>query len=346
MPDQTDRETLNRDLQKALDGIEAHRLPVRAAFLGATLGEVRGELSGLDTALERIETGLGDKPDQALVEKTRAVCSRLLSLPEFEEFTRTGSLLADEATELIDSARTIGEKALDYEQRLEESENKLDGAVSADDVRRVVEEIKKQTDDLIASNRDLYEQLTHSLDAIQVLSARLDEVRRIADTDEVTDLFNRRHFESRLSGLVKAGAGQPNSRLCLIFFDIDGFKGFNDRYGHPVGDMVLKLVARILESAVRENDICARYGGDEFVVALPDISLDDAQRLAERLRARMAETPLRKRGTEENYGKLTISMGLTRLVPEDSMDSFVSRADEALLEAKRAGRNRLIVRVS
>lgn len=346
MPDTPAHADLLEDFQRVLAVLEAHGLPLRTAYLGGVMAELRGELSGIERALAEFDGSHPEGTPDALVEKTRIICSRLLTLPEFDEFTRSGSLLAEEAGEVLTSARSIEEYTRQFETRLEQSESRLDTAESPEDVRNVVTGIRERVHELADFNRNLCEKLQESTKAIQVLGARLEEIRNLANTDELTGLFNRRHFENQLTGLLRPASGQVSARLCLIYFDIDGFKGFNDRFGHAVGDMVLKTVARILVSEIRDQDFSSRYGGDEFVVALPDIFLDDAKHLANRLGKRVAATQLRQRGSKRSYGKLTISMGLARYKAGDTVERIVDRADKAMLDAKRSGRNRLVVNAS
>ena len=117
------------------------------------------------------------------------------------------------------------------------------------------------------------------------------------------------------------------------------FKAVNDNYGHPVGDVVLKLVATKIQQCVRNKDILARYGGEEFVVILSDCSLDDAKNWAERVRGVISKSPL-------TVGKLkinvTVSIGITETTPaDDSLDDMVNKADSALYNAKNTGRNKV-----
>jgi diguanylate cyclase (GGDEF)-like protein len=128
--------------------------------------------------------------------------------------------------------------------------------------------------------------------------------------------------------------------------DIDFFKSFNDTYGHQAGDEVLRVIAQVLVSASREIDIIGRYGGEEFVALLPETSLEQAKVYAERLRARVE---LRGQDLRTRFSKtkpLTISVGVTQAMPAagDDVERIIGRADEALYEAKEAGRNRVIVK--
>ncbi|MDQ3981269.1 MAG: sensor domain-containing diguanylate cyclase [Actinomycetota bacterium] len=159
----------------------------------------------------------------------------------------------------------------------------------------------------------------------------LEEIRRMADTDGLTGLSNRRSFELALEREV-ARAARKGEHLSLVLLDIDHFKDLNDRYGHQVGDRVLRDAGAALTAVSRDFDTAARYGGEEFVVLLPSCSAGEALGTAERLRAAIA-------GVDGDLG-ITASAGVAT-IPLNASDAagLVRAADEALYESKRRGRN-------
>jgi len=163
------------------------------------------------------------------------------------------------------------------------------------------------------------------------------KVQVLAVSDEQTGLYNLRHFRDRLSAEV-ARALRYRSPLSLIMLDVDNFKSVNDRYGHPVGDLVLQQVAAVLQQQIRESDVAARYGGEEFAVILPSAAPQAAMEVAERLRATTEATPM---GSERHRDRVTISLGVATLPAPDvnDMDDLVKTADAALYRAKAAGKN-------
>ncbi len=333
---------ITKELEQAYRAMESHGLPLKTVYISAFLAEARDEIRGLSEALEARDMAEAPNQSASLADKTRIVCTRLLSLPEFEEFTNSGQLLAVEAGEIVRSAQTIERDTEAFGGHLGGLSERLVAARDDAETRRIINGAKFDTDGLVETNRALCDRLRESTRTVNILKAQLDEIRQMARTDVVTGLFNRRHFEDEVERLLTS----PDAReegLAMLFFDIDDFKRFNDNYGHPVGDMVLKLVARIIRSGVRDHDLCGRFGGDEFVILLSKIGPADARHLAERLRDRMASTPLRRRGSNETFGNLTISMGMTSYSPPESLQAFLERADSALLEAKQAGKNKLVV---
>jgi diguanylate cyclase (GGDEF)-like protein len=162
------------------------------------------------------------------------------------------------------------------------------------------------------------------------------EQQRLAVTDGLTGIANRRQFDQVLRRELSRGArfGRP---LALILLDIDDFKRFNDAYGHLAGDELLKNLAIVLGQSIRAMDSVARFGGEEFAVVLPETDTDEARQVAERLRAVVAVLPL-----AAGAGLITISLGVAMATTLDQgPEALIQAADTAMYEAKRAGKNRV-----
>ncbi len=134
-------------------------------------------------------------------------------------------------------------------------------------------------------------------------------------------------------------ARRPGMPTALIILNLDHFKRVNDNYGHPVGDAVLKSMVDVCRKQLRDSDLMGRLGGAEFAVQLPRTTLEDALMVAERIRLAVESVPVK---TERAVINLTASLGVTTIRAEDSTVSLFKRADEALQQAKRAGRNRVV----
>ncbi len=163
------------------------------------------------------------------------------------------------------------------------------------------------------------------------------EMERLAITDTLTSLYNRRHFQERLAGETQRTRRYGHG-FSIVLMDIDNFKRLNDSCGHGVGDAVLKEFAALIKRCARSSDVVARFGGDEFVMLLPCTDRGAAVAAAERIRAVVENCTFPRRK------KLTVSMGVASF-PDDAEDGAetVTRADEALYAAKRLGRNRTVV---
>ncbi len=165
-----------------------------------------------------------------------------------------------------------------------------------------------------------------------------------AVTDGLTGLFNRRHIQATLESEQRR-AQRYGHQFSLIMLDIDHFKGYNDTYGHTQGDVLITMVATLLRANVRAVDVVGRYGGEEFIVLMPETSKVEAAHTAERLRQAVVGTAFPGHADDpESVVTKTISLGVATL-PEDAADAamLVTRADQALYEAKRGGRNRAVV---
>jgi diguanylate cyclase (GGDEF)-like protein len=159
-------------------------------------------------------------------------------------------------------------------------------------------------------------------------------LERLALTDSLTGLSNRWAGERALEREV-ARSRRTASPLSLAMLDLDHFKQINDKYGHSTGDRVLRDVAHVLTAAFRASDLAIRWGGDEFLVLLPDVSVDGAVVFAERARTQMSAVAM------PESRSLTMSAGVVQVMPGEDPQVSIARADHCLYEAKRAGRNRV-----
>ncbi|HMN80291.1 MAG TPA: diguanylate cyclase [Burkholderiaceae bacterium] len=175
---------------------------------------------------------------------------------------------------------------------------------------------------------------------IDRLTDELDRMRLEAQTDPLTSLMNRRGFDTALKAMMER-AVQDHSELSLLMLDIDHFKRVNDSYGHLFGDQVIRGVAQAIKSLVKGRDIGARFGGEEFTVLLPNTGLDGAKVVASNIRALVERSKIRRNNSSEAIGNLTVSIGVATWHLGESGESLVDRADRALYEAKRSGRNRV-----
>ncbi len=159
-----------------------------------------------------------------------------------------------------------------------------------------------------------------------------NELARVAATDPLTGVWNRRHGQELVTA-VAAHARRHASPVSLLMLDIDRFKAVNDTYGHLAGDQVLVEIARRLLESLRSTDMVARWGGEEFVILLGDCTLEQSLAIAEKIRSRIADSPF------ADVSSVSVSIGAAELRPDDDLNSWLARADAALYEAKRAGRN-------
>ena len=177
------------------------------------------------------------------------------------------------------------------------------------------------------------------------LRNNLDHSLELAVTDPLTGLHNRRYMSGQLGGLVRRAA-RGGEQVAALLIDIDHFKRINDSFGHDVGDDVLREFAVRLATNVRAVDLACRFGGEEFVVIMPDTGLEVAHRIAERLRLHVSGSPFRIAGVEDPLS-VTISIGVACTSGTiDTPDALLKRADEAVYDAKAKGRNQVVAKAA
>jgi diguanylate cyclase (GGDEF)-like protein/PAS domain S-box-containing protein len=193
-------------------------------------------------------------------------------------------------------------------------------------------EMKSEAGDiigLVATAKDITEKKKLELE----LRRKNELLSKLAITDSLTELYNLRHFYDQMTREFRRMRRNPERRMSLIMMDIDHFKDLNDSEGHQVGDQVLKALAQVIKVCIRKDvDAGFRYGGDEFVIMLPD---------TDKNQARVAAQRIQKQFGAFKFGKTSLSIGITEAYPEEEVREVVRRADEAMYDSKRAGRARI-----
>ena len=216
------------------------------------------------------------------------------------------------------------------------AENKLSGAVIA------VGNTNKLNEKEINYLEELTRQAAITIDKANCYA----EILQHATIDALTGLNNRRQLEQRLTQEISMARRKKN-HLCCLMMDVDHFKSINDTYGHLAGDLTLHDIARIIREELRTYDVAGRYGGEEFCIMLPDTNLEKARLIADRLRKRIEKTKFDISSINPVIKKITttISIGITKFKPEIHIDNknLYEEADKALYQAKREGRNRVVV---
>ncbi len=200
-------------------------------------------------------------------------------------------------------------------------------------VERLMEQFR-QLFELHLALQQRNEKLKESLAEISRLSSELEKA---AKTDPLTGLSNRRIFKE-IFERERSRHGRSGSQLCVIMGDLDGFKKINDTYGHSAGDQVLLRVARILEGSSRIHDYLIRWGGDEFLVLLPDTSIEGGRSFADKV---LYELDKSAESSDDPLGEISICFGVTGLMPGDDADGVIARCDRLLYESKSRGRGRI-----
>jgi diguanylate cyclase len=205
----------------------------------------------------------------------------------------------------------------------------------------LIRDMAGSTESMLDSNR----QLAGELDAARLEAAelrrQLQEVRQQAKTDVLTELPNRKALFDQLEEMERSGAFNQG-RHSLFMLDIDHFKRINDKYGHLLGDKVIRNVAQVLKQQTKGKDFPARIGGEEFLVLLPDTPLDGALAVAAAVRRSVEQTRIINPRSQQVIRTVTVSIGVTSVEPGDDLDTVLHRADRALYLAKDRGRNCIV----
>ena len=309
-----------------------------------------GQLEGFRERIQAYRQMLGasqisDLP--IITEDCVATCRRYLEGAKTYRGEREKEL-AEVISILQEAAKlTVGDSS-DFNAQVLATSERFTALAGLDDIREMrrrigdeVGSLKRAVEEKQRRDESTYTQLTSRVETLQ---KKLSDMEVEATMDPLTCVGNRRRFQLSLTRMV-AHAKQTNTPLSLAMVDVDHFKAINDRHGHPIGDRVLLLVAQKLAKAVRQTDIVARYGGEEFAMLLANVSARDVEGRLKQLLMDIGASAYEydALGKRESVS-FTVSCGLADYNQEESEDDFVKRADEALYEAKRKGRNRLIAR--
>ena len=199
-----------------------------------------------------------------------------------------------------------------------------------------IQSLTGETDGICLIIYDVTEQAINNIE----LEAANQKLENISRTDGLTGLLNRKAWETNLIQEFERLQRYPEDAIVIIF-DIDHFKKVNDGHGHPAGDEVIRQTAYITTQCERKTDVIGRYGGEEYVIFLPHTKVDDALKIAERIRTTIEKTPAFYEGTEINY---TVSLGIAEFNKAfTSQTAWIDAADQALYQSKQGGRNRTTI---
>lgn len=237
--------------------------------------------------------------------------------------------------EQVDGLQSSVQEAADLDSLKQVLESHLEGLLGTMDEHQQQRDQREQ--EVAARLKGLAERVANMEKEAQGYREHLEVQRQKALIDPLTGLPNRAAWSERLDHEVNTWHQRGNS-LSLAMLDLDHFKRINDGYGHLAGDKVLKIIANVLRKYLRPNDFIARFGGEEFVLLMPDSALEEALAVGEGLRAAIEACPFHFKGEPVT---ITMSMGLAQFQPGERSDLALKRADEALYRAKAAGRNRV-----
>ncbi|WP_377289312.1 GGDEF domain-containing protein [Rhizobium sp. SG2393] len=250
--------------------------------------------------------------------------------------------LSAQLTEILNMLRDEQHALENYNQILGEAYRNINGksATGVELLRHAINILADATNATMTEGKERVENVVQKSFEIESIRQELDEYKRIANTDSLTRLANRRAFDERLTGVYNSEKSRHTTGLLVA--DIDHFKKVNDAYGHPVGDKILATVGNLIRLTVPREAFVARTGGEEFAVIVSDLSPEECQAVAERVRAAVAATPFKNSKTGINYGPITLSIGICMVSEADDPTDLYQKSDLALYCAKNGGRNRVV----
>ncbi|HXV31924.1 MAG TPA: GGDEF domain-containing protein [Sinorhizobium sp.] len=214
-------------------------------------------------------------------------------------------------------------------------------AASADILRHAIGILSEATADTMSQGKERVQTVVQKSVEMEAIRHELDEYKRIANTDSLTRLGNRRAFDDNLAAIYNSE--HLRNYTGLLVADIDHFKKINDSFGHPVGDKILATVGNVIRTSLRRQAFIARTGGEEFAIILSDSTQEECLQAADRIRAVLASTPFKNSKTGVNYGAVTLSVGVCMATAADDPVDLYNKADIALYAAKNSGRNKTVL---
>ena len=325
-------------LRLTLTHLTKHKLKASPINYTVWYDALSGKNLKLKNALDQLIAAgqpLTDKQVETLYQQfvtdgDRLVMTRLL--------TKLNLMIQEIAGQITES----GEDLAGHGQTLGSLTDQLQNIDDFNGVREIIDRMIEETRAIMASGSRLQTRMKVSSADLKQLQKELEDSRKQAMTDALTGLANRRGLEHRME-IERIRARQNNASFSVILLDIDWFKRINDDFGHLVGDSLLRGVAGILRSQTRSCDFAARFGGEEFLVLLPETDVAGAAVVARKIKAVLGAKDWRVKDSGRAIGCVTASMGIALYQVGDSDAQVIHRADQALYRAKALGRNRIVV---
>jgi diguanylate cyclase len=294
--------------------------------------------SGSNPALKRAVDSARRRTDKLEPADIDTLAGEFLLGALVDRSAEIGGLLSDELKQLLSSLELAHIETSDRAQKLSELAQ-TSGSTEVDQLHALIQTLLIGAKEMEESNKKLEAELSASMTEIKHLKTNLQKARADSMVDPLTMLKNRKSFDDSLTQVLKR-AFPANIPVCLMMIDIDHFKTVNDRFGHLIGDQVIRMIASVLKSLLGNQTDLARYGGEEFVALRSSCNAEAGLKAAEEVRRQIAERPFRLRTSGEMIGSVSVSIGVASLKSTDTAQSFVERADQCLYFAKQNGRNR------
>lgn len=240
----------------------------------------------------------------------------------------------------LDAILSSQTDASGYQESLTDFTGALEKLTDGQEIEGLVKALVEESNRMAKSSILYQHQLEDVRAEAMKLNEELDKAIQNSSIDPLTGLFNRKAVDEKLAELI-AGFAEEKELFSVLMVDVDKFRDFNTKYGHQIGDAVLRVVGNTLKEGVKGLDFVARYGGEEFILFFPKTSLENAAIVANKIRMLVEENRKQISKTGQILDPLTISCGVAQVAPDDTAESVVHRADQALYLAKDSGRNQV-----
>jgi len=228
-----------------------------------------------------------------------------------------------------------------YAQTLSEFSKKVESFNDIEDIKQLISHLLDETKKREDATHSMQTSLETMAMEMKKLRAEVSKLNSEATTDSLTRINNRRAFEMEVDNFVATSKAESKA-LSLLFVDLDQFKSFNDKFGHTIGDKVLRFVATLLKNNIKGSDSVARFAGKQFTILLPETEYQHAMTVAENIRDRLSKQTLSDSAEKIELGTITASIGVAIYKYGENSEELVRKADKCMHEAKRAGRNQVV----
>lgn len=243
--------------------------------------------------------------------------------------------------DFLEKVSKEGQGLSSYAQTLSTFSAQVENVSHLDDIKDLVHHLISETKKREEATQSMQTSLESMALEMKKLRAEVAKINAESTTDPLTKVNNKRSFDVDIEGFITMSKADSKP-LCLIIVDIDHFKVFNDKFGHSVGDKVLRFVASLIKNNIKGSDSVARYSGEQFAILLPETNFEGALKVAENIREKLAKQTLSDSAEKKELGTITASFGVSSYQYGESSEQLLRKANNALTDAKKSGRNKVV----